>query len=207
MTIHTPAIVRLCPNCRSERHVSELYCENTVDGRTCGWPLADEPLRPIGGSPTPEPAPTPITRRCVNGHNLGQGDEICLICGADAATNDTTSPEPPVTAPEETVIDGWHVLRRASTNGAPWDRFVVRDSQTEDEALLTLYSHGAEPDPAVHEILRRLPRNRVPALIATGRFQERAYEVTELIRGETLQETGVFAARNPDALRRIVEEL
>ena len=71
----------------------------------------------------------------------------------------------------------------------------------------TLYRHGAEPDPAVHEILRRLPRDHVPELVATGRFQERPYEVTELIPGGTLRETGVFAARNLDALRRIVEEL
>ena len=210
MNVHTPAIVRLCPNCQSERHVSESYCENVVDGRACGWPLADEPLRPIGASPAPQPAATPITRRCVNGHDLGQGDGICLICGAYPATNaapTTTRPEPPVIPPEETVIDGWHVLRRASADGASWDRFVVRNSQTEREALLTLYRHGAEPDPAVHEILRRLPRDHVLELIATGRFQERAYEVTELIRGETLQEAGVFTARNLDSQRRLIEEL
>jgi primosomal replication protein N'' len=205
MTVQPAALVRLCPNCRSERPVSELYCENLCDGGPCNWALADEPLRPVGSSPAPEPPVGPTSRRCVNGHSLGQGDEICLICGADPAN--ATDPVPPVAPPAETIIDGWHVLRSVSGGDEPWERFVVRHSETGRDARLTLYQPGAEPDPAVHEVLRRMPRDHVPELIATGRFEERAYEVVELITGETLQEAGVFAARNLDALRRIVEEL
>jgi primosomal replication protein N'' len=210
MTDQTLDLVRLCPNCRSERPVSELYCENVFDGRLCSWALADEPLRPVGGSPAPEPAASPIGRRCVNGHDLGQGDEICLTCGGDPASDaapDATDLGSPVAPPEETVIDGWHVLRRVSGGQEPWERFVVRHPETGRDAFLTLYRPGAEPDPAVHEMLRRLPRDHIPELIATGRFSERAYEVVEMIQGETLQEAGVFAARNLEALRKIVEEV
>jgi primosomal replication protein N'' len=211
MTIHTPTIVRLCPNCRSERPVSELYCDNVLDGTSCNWPLADEPIRPIGGSPAPEPPFIPVGRRCVNGHDLGQGDEICVTCGGDPASSDgaprVIDAPASATPTEETSIDGWQVLQREPAGEEPWERFVVRHSETGREAFLTLYRPGAEPDPAVHEMLRRISRDHIPELIATGRFEERAYEVIEIIRGETLQEAGAFAARNLDALRRIVEQV
>jgi hypothetical protein len=55
-----------------------IVLRELVDGRACGWPLADEPLRPIGASPAPQPAATPITRRCVMPPSLGvvEGGEI-----------------------------------------------------------------------------------------------------------------------------------
>ena len=63
MTDQTPSLVRLCPNCRSERPVSELYCENDFDGRPCNWALADEPLRRVGGSAAPQVRRSRQTRR------------------------------------------------------------------------------------------------------------------------------------------------
>ena len=189
MTVQAPALVRLCPNCRSERPVSEFYCENIVDGGRCSWHAcgrADSNRSVLAGGAT-SPAGA-IGRRCINGHDLGQGDEICLVCGADPATTAVPSapnPEPPGAPPEETVIDGWHVLRRACRRGEPWERFVVRDQRKRaPKRFLPCISLGAEPDPAVHEVLRRMPRDHIPELIATGRFQERAYEVAEAHRGE-----------------------
>jgi primosomal replication protein N'' len=206
MNIHTSVLVRLCPNCRSERQVSELSCENVLDGKLCNWPLADEPFYRLGDSLAAAPITPPIGRQCVNGHPLGQGDEICLICGGDAAG--TTDAEATDAEPaEETVIDGWHVIQRGQGDDEPWERFVVRHSETSREAFLKLYQPGAEPDPAVHEVLQRISRRHIPELIATGRFEGRAYEVVEMIRGETLQQAGVLAAGNLNALRRIVGEI
>jgi primosomal replication protein N'' len=143
MNIPPVGLVRLCPNCRTERPVSELYCEGVFDGSDCNWPLADEPIVQAGRPPAPEPPAAPIGRRCVNGHTLGQGDEICLTCGADPAP-DIADPEPPPEEPPpvETVIDGWQVLRKVSGDDEPWERFVVRGSDR--DAHLTLYRHGIE---------------------------------------------------------------
>jgi primosomal replication protein N'' len=206
MTVQPAVLVRLCPNCRSERPVSESYCENLFDGGPCNWPLTEEPLRPVGSSPAPEPPIGPISRQCVNGHSLGQGDEICLICGADPAP-DIADPGPPPEEPPpvETVIDGWQVLRRVSGDDEPRERFVVRGSDR--NAHLTLYRHGIELDPAVQEARRRLPRDHVLELVATGLFNDRAYEVVELVPGTSLQQAGTFAAGNTDLLRSLVEQL
>jgi hypothetical protein len=73
--------------------------------------------------------------------------------------------------------------------------------------LLTLYQVGAEPDPDVHEVLRRLPRNHVPELIASGRFNGRAYEVFDIPAGSTLAEIGTLAPATGKIVREIVQEI
>jgi hypothetical protein len=151
-----------------------------------------------------------MERHCVNGHALGPGDEICLTCGADP-TPGQAAPAPTETPPEdlqpeaETVIDGWHVLRAIRGSHGPRDRFVVRGSA--GDAELTLYREGIEPDPAVQELRRRLPREHAPELIATGRFNGRAYEVVAFMPGATLDEAGTFAAGHVELLRGVVEQL
>src|SRR5258706_5279396 len=147
MILAPASLVRRCPQCRTERPVAELYCGGVFDGSACNWTLADEPIVQAGGSPTPEPPPAPVGRHCVNGHTLDPGDEICVTCGADPAPG-TPAPQPPGQPPpnEETVIDGWQVLRRVSGDDEPWERFVVRGSDR--DAHLTLYRHGIELDPA-----------------------------------------------------------
>lgn len=93
------------------------------------------------------------------------GDEVCLICGADAIAapagpttgfgetpQDRYSAEPATV----TVIDGWSVERSASSHGNDAiDRYVVLREPGAQEALLSLYREGFEPDPAVYEVLRR----------------------------------------------------
>uniref|UniRef100_UPI001404C9FE hypothetical protein n=1 Tax=Pseudomonas aeruginosa TaxID=287 RepID=UPI001404C9FE len=39
------------------------------------------------------------------------------------------------------------------------------------QAVLTLYRPGAEPDPAIYDVIRRLPREHVPEILATGRAE------------------------------------
>ena len=161
-------LVRVCPSCLSERPGHEVQCENPVAGGECGWSLLEEPLRALGG-PTgvtvAEPATSPAhASRCTNGHPLDEGDQLCLACGAGPSTDGTEPVTAPIPAATEvsaapTVIDGWTVLRRLPVAAAePWERFIVgRDG---GDALQTLYNAGAEPDPAVHEVLRRLGLTR-----------------------------------------------
>jgi primosomal replication protein N'' len=212
MTLSPESLVRLCPNCRTERPVSELSCEGILDGNTCNWDLTNEPVIQAGGASAraPEPPPVPVGRRCLNGHSLGPGDEICLICGLDAAPDtaapDAGAPDPALEEPppEETVIDGWHVLRRVSADDEPWERFTVRGSDRDAE--LTLYRDGIEPDLAVQEARRRLPKGHAPELLATGRFGGRAYEVVEHIAGTSLRDVGGFAAGDVNLLRGMAEQ-
>ena len=197
-------LVRLCPDCGSERHSHELQCENVRDGRECGWSLLEEPLRRAGTAAPAPPGPgldaTPA-RLCANGHVLEDGDQLCLECGAGPAGADapaSADAEPEVPAD----IDGWPLLRRLpAVAGEPWERFLV--GREGGDALLTLYNPGAEPDTAVHDALRRMPADHVPTLFATGRFGDLAYDVVEHVSGGTLAEAG----HDPGRLRLLVDEL
>ena len=75
------------------------------------------------------------------------------------------------------------------------------------EALLSLYREGFEPDPAVYEVLRRMPLDHIPELLATGRHEGRAYDVVELITQGSLAQAGFIGANDSDILRRLAEEL
>ena len=200
--------IRVCPNCHSERPVHEVECENVTDGGPCGWPLFDEPIQapgathaPPAGAPAPTAQPALV---CENGHPLEGGDQLCLECGAGPAVLSPAPPPPETEAVAEgpTSIDGWPLeARLPQVEGEPWERFLV--TREDSDALLTLYSPGAEPDPAVHDALRRMPVEHVPLLHATGRFEGRAYDVVERISGGTLAETGHAGNR----LRLLVQEL
>lgn len=197
--------VKLCPNCGSERPGDEFQCENVVGGAECGWSLLDEPLRPAGGA-APSP-PSQVGRSCMNGHALEDGDQLCMTCGAGPA--DAVDPagaiapdNAPVETDEPTAIDGWPLTHRLPTaRGQFWESFIVQ--REGGDALLTLYEPGAEPDPAVHELLRRLPDDHVPRLFATGRFGGRAYDVVERVLGGSLAEAGMGGG----GLRSLVDEL
>jgi primosomal replication protein N'' len=197
--------IKICPSCRGERPVSEAYCENIVSGAACGWPLADEPPRRSGESP-PGPSPPSNSRRCTNGHELGTGDVMCVVCGADPAGEPIVPDRQPTNTPgEETIIDGWHAVTRMACGDDPWEKFIVRRSDRESQALLTLYRPGHEPDPRVQEALRRISAGRIPKLLSSGHYEGSTYEVIETIDGGTLEETGTIAAGNTDMLRRMVE--
>src|SRR5690606_5926515 len=73
------------------------------------------------------------------------------------------------------------------------------------QAVLTLYRAGAEPDPAAYGVLRRLPREHVPDIIATGRWNDRAYEVAEELTGGTRASLGIVI-HALDAARPVVPE-
>lgn len=206
----TSMMMRLCPNCETERPITEYFCEGEVAGQRCNWSLVDVPLKPTGWRPTtvvPAEPPAAVPRvTCVNGHGMEEGDLLCAVCGGDAATPAEPTTPVPTEETAETVIAGWRVLRQISNTVGLRDRYLVEEVDGERRGVLTLYHHGAEPDPAVYEALRRVALEHVPSIFATGRWNERAYEVAEELTGGTLADLGIVAS-NPAAVRRIVYEL
>jgi primosomal replication protein N'' len=226
-------MMRFCPKCKTERSLQEYSCEGTVDGHPCDWDLLLEPLRNDGDRPkevvtVEEVADSsisadgliqpPTVPECMNGHPMIHGDLMCLVCGADPAHRITqsevqsglTDDEPPVPdndmPPEETQIDGWRLLRRISSGDSTRERYVALHRDDNRQAVLTLYRQGSEPDPSVYEVVRRLPREHVSEIIATGRWDNRAYEVAEELSGGTLADLGV-ALRDMLTIRHVVDEL
>ncbi|MBN3830763.1 AAA domain-containing protein [Burkholderia sp. Ac-20344] len=228
-------MMRFCPNCRTERSVDEWYCAGTVGDAVCNWDLSGVPIRANGWRPqdvvtvetvsqqvaadTPGSA-VPPSLSCTNGHPMNDGDLMCLECGADpaapagsqrlgigaevpAGNSAEVAPPAPV---EETRIDGWRLLRQISSTDGVRERYVAQQDETGRQAVLTLYRPGAEPDPAVYDVVRRLPREHVPEIIATGRWDQRAYEVAEEMSGGTLADLGM-AVRDSATIRHVVDEL
>lgn len=206
-------MIRFCPNCRTERAPSETFCEGEVDGAPCDWPLSSQPLRregwrPEQASPTTSVAPT--VRLCVNGHPVDTGDMMCAECGGDVAEGTeadtpagaTRGTDPDATeddggrgadAATETVVAGWRLIRRLPTTSQVRERYEVVHSEDGREAVLTLYANGSEPDAEVYNALRALDRDHVPEIFETGRWEERAYEVSEDLRGGTFADLGLLA--------------
>ena len=214
-------MIRFCPNCHTERPLSELFCEGAVDGHRCDWNLLEVPMRAPGWRPavvvTAEkvtPAipvvPAPVgSPACMNGHPMDADDLICLTCGADPAVTDAApaaAEDIPEALAAETVINGWRLLRQVSVSTGFRDRFLAEEEEGDRRAVLTLYHHGAEPDPEVYEAIRRLAFDHVPEIYATGRWNDRAYEVAEELTGGTLADLGIVA-HDSVAIRRIVYEL
>lgn len=155
-----------------------------------------------------------INSLCTAGHAMAADDFICMTCGADRAIASdasgtaapTTSQEPTCTDAIQDAIDGWRLLRELSSTPRVRDRYIATHEGTGQTGVLTLYHHGAEPDPAIYEVLRRLSHDHVPHLLATGRWDERAYEVSEHLTAGTLRDLGIVVTDVP-SIRRIVEEL
>ena len=212
--------MRFCPNCETERPVDELFCSEAVNGKICDWPLSGQPIRPNGWRPKPTVQQQPVSPPtfCPNGHPVEPGDFICAICGADveASTDGRTDTQPPPssddaagednTAASETVVSGWSLLSRLPATSQVRERYRAVHETDGREASLTLYADGSEPDPEVYVALRSLDRAHVPEILETGRWEERAYEVTEDVKGGTLADLGLHLG-DMAHLTRIVEEV
>jgi primosomal replication protein N'' len=200
-------MIRLCPNCRTERPLTEFYCEGTRDGLACHWDLSGVEISEPGAA-RPPPAPLPTGLRCSNGHAVGQGDLICPVCEAPVAG----AIAPPSPAPgselktEPTVVDEWRLNVRLPASSSVRECFVAVRESDGRQAMLTLYAEGAEPDPAVYEAIRKLPRKCVPEILATGRWRGRAFEVAEELTGGNLSDL-VVSPGDIDTVRQIVEQL
>lgn len=191
--------------------MQEMFCEGTVGSARCNWNLMLEPVRPIGWRPATPVIPKPTTATaahlCANGHPMEEGDLLCPVCGADVAMG--TSPQAEQQIDETntpTVIEGWRVLKRISRTDGLRDRFQVEEVGSERRGVLTLYHYGAEPDSAAYEALRRISREHVAEIYATGRWNEQAFDVAEELTGGSLADLGIVA-HDTAAIRRIVYEL
>jgi primosomal replication protein N'' len=186
-------LIRLCPNCETERGLQELFCEGKTDQGVCGWDLTSVPIRPSGWRPTPPLAVAEsqvITLKCPNGHPAEPGDLLCTICGTDLDEHQASPPIPEVE--DVTIIEGWRLGERLPSNSRVRERFLAVHDAGGEQGVLTLYNSGSEPDQAVYEVLKSLPLDHVPRIMATGRWQERAFEVSEELTGGTLADLGLL---------------
>jgi primosomal replication protein N'' len=141
-------MIRLCPNCRTERPLTELFCEGTSEGRTCHWDLSGVDISApgvIGPIPSTPPA-GPALRTCPNGHGVGDGDLICSVCEAPVSASPVPPPER-APAPEETIVEGWRLSARLPASSTVCEAFVAVRAADGRQAVLTLYAEGSEPDP------------------------------------------------------------
>jgi hypothetical protein len=114
-------------------------------------------------------------------------------------------PEPdPRLDPE--IIDGWRLDRRLGRPGDIPERFAVTDIDHGRAGVLTLYAASGDPDPAVYALLRKLPRDHVPELIAIGRHHDRAYDICEPVAGGSLAELP-SAGGDAQAIRHLAAEI
>jgi primosomal replication protein N'' len=201
-------LIRFCPNCETERELSELFCEGETEQGPCGWDLTSVPIRPPGWRPTLTPAEPPgqtAAPRCPNGHSVEPGDLLCPICATDIDNLAAPEPSPPGVE-EVTVIVGWRLGERLPSNSRVRERFLTVHEESGERGVLTLYNLGSEPDSAVYELLKSLSLDHVPRIMATGRWQERAFEVSEEITGGTLAELGLLPD-DQQTLLRVVDEI
>nr|WP_260854464.1 AAA domain-containing protein [Paraburkholderia sp. BCC1884] len=221
-------MMRFCPNCKTERSVQEWYCEETAAGAACQWDLSALPIRESGWRPQDVVTSDSVNREapatrlitdaqpllCTNGHAMNDGDLMCLTCGADPAHRAAPEPQRDMSGSgqerlqptEETQIDGWRLIRQISSTDSTRERYVAQHRDDNRQAVLTLYRQGAEPDPSIYEVVRRLPREHVPEILTTGRWDGRAYEVAEELSGGTLADIGI-ALRDLATIRHVVDEL
>ncbi len=182
-----------------ERLPHEQSCENEVGGVPCGWFIGSEPLTHRGfdmrGDVEPVVGDSASISRCRNGHRVDDGDTMCLTCGASIGSTGTADhgadrsvvdDAPLIDHPTE--IGEWTLEEALPSHARPWRRFLARAADGR-HGVLTLYDCGAEPDPAVHDVLRRMDRDHVPVLMATGRWGE------QRVRSRTERSIGTVSMR------------
>lgn len=209
-------MIRFCPSCHTERPLTEYFCQGELDGRTCGWDLSAELPHPSGWRPETvqltavnlAPAEA-ATLYCSNGHPLAAGDLICFECGAAAVEENANSqPSTDSRHDQPTIIDGWRLLQSISQQPGKHERYLAEQAHTGNTGVLTLYANNAEPDPAIYDVLKRLPEDYVPHILASGRWNDRAYEVIEQLTGQSLADLSVSQTlQNIEQLKPILREL
>lgn len=215
-------MMRFCPNCHTERALTEIFCEGHIDNHPCGWDLSSEPIHARGWRPlaiiSAEEVALETTEgvvalaegaHCQNGHPMEEGDLICMVCGADAADTAPTPATPPtVDFGSVTQIGHWKILRRINRNDSVRERYQAQHQESGQQGILTLYAYGAEPDMAVYEVIRNLPREHIPDILEVGRWNARAWQVAEEMSWGSLAD---MATRGdfwqPEEIPHIVREL
>lgn len=207
-------LIRRCPKCKEARPLNEIICQATgQDGTSCAFPLINvrptpngamrlPPSKPAAPEPNvPQPGPT----LCPNGHNIEEGDRICVTCGAQIGAA-ATIPEP---TPPETPrrIEDWTILETLEDEPSEAVLYRVRSDENATPRLLRFFAHGVEPETRTYPAIKRLNTPRVASLVATGRTEERAYEVWDEIDAPTLASRLGEQAFSPGQVRDIVRQV
>lgn len=211
--------MRFCPNCQTERPLYEIYCEGNINNEPCGWDLSSVTIRETGWRPqkvitVDDTLPEISVTRCVNGHIMAEGDLICMECGADLAQTTVEenteyiqqNQDNEVVESEITIVDDWQLLQLISQTDGVRERYLVSRLSDKKRAVLTLYHAGAEPNVEIYEVLRNLPREHVPEIIAKGRWNDQAYVVSEELTGGVLADLGMVIS-DMDTICHIMTEL
>lgn len=174
--------VRLCPACNSERPVTEMYCQNIIGDSTCSWLLMNVAQTPVGGRiEIKHETEESIKPFCENGHEVGEGDFMCMECGADILELTVKEKE------TNKQIDAYTIVESIKISGATKECFLVKDSDGK-RFFLTYYHENSEPDKAIYDVLHRADVDHIARLVKTGYWNNRFFEVSEHIQGGSLND-------------------
>lgn len=190
--------VRNCPACHSERPVQEMYCQNIVDETACSWLLMNVTQTPKGGKVEIKKVEVTNTiRHCINGHEVQPTDFMCMECGGDI---EKQSPNLNIA---NNSIDDYLIIKSVTTIQTTKECFIVKDG-ADQEYFLTLYHENSEPDKAIYNVLDKTDSDHIAALIKTGYWENRFFEVSERISGGTLEKLGYLEI---DKIEKLVDEI
>src|SRR5262245_11775087 len=201
-------MMRFCPNCETERPMNEVFCGGEVGGRACNWDLSTLPIRSEGWRPGLAgtiSTHAAHTSTCPSGHAISAGDLLCATCGCDIPAN-AGAVGPECSSDRAIAVSGWRLGERLPSQSRVRQRYRVTEEGSGRRGVLTLYNAGAEPDPAVYDVLRSMLKDHVPDIYLTGRWEDRAYEVDEELICGTLADLRLVP-NSPTSLERVVEEL
>ena len=197
-------MIRFCPSCQTERPLTEVFCEGTVNGLTV--PLGSLGGRRRAARRRPAASSTRADKRAMPQRSCRGRRGFDLSCVRSSGRMRNLRDLRPESPAEETAIEGWRLGTRLPASSAVRERFVAVNEVDGRQAVLTLYTMGSEPDPAVYEVIRNLPRDHVPEIIATGRWGDRAFEVSEELAGGNLAEI-LLSPDDLATVRQVVEQL
>lgn len=178
----TSRLIKHCPVCGHANDPAEIYCQGELtNGSSCQYNLMDveasPPAAAQGQSPSsPDPAhevsveargagsgraPDAAQRSCRNGHPLAPADQLCLICGAEPASEhpaERASSPPP--SPASTLGTSAERLSDVSAAERQAQGFLRSVLQQVDALLFNLQRQGrcaADLSPEQVLILSRDP--------------------------------------------------
>ncbi|MCW2254685.1 hypothetical protein M2263_000776 [Providencia alcalifaciens] len=200
-------MIRFCPHCHTERPLMEIFCAGQINNQPCGWDLTLESIHEKGWKPPRVEAVIPadliqsdsssvtnnvvVTHtdlsQCTNGHPMEVGELICFQCGADAAEDDQFPASNDDRQSYQTIGD-WRLEQRVNSIDSTRERYAVTNLHSAQTGILTLYRKGEEPDPAIYQVLKLISVDHVPVFYDAGRWENRAWHVTEKLVGGSLSQ-------------------
>lgn len=187
-------VVKVCPSCGDSRPPTELVCNHVdEDGVQCGYTLLDvtpgpppAPREPIqDGSPETLDRDNASTSdlSCPNGHRVEAGDLLCGTCGAEL-----TQSEDAAEAQEPQLIGKWRVLQSLEARADEAEHLFVEHADTQEQALMRLYTHGIEPSTRTYPAIQKLSSPYLAKLIDFDRLDAQSFEVWDELTEPTLSD-------------------